>query len=179
MAKKPIANKAEVMSDTDLAQTIMAFIESQAKQNAEFRKDIAQNSKETSKLTAVLEGLFKDKEYLFGFHNENVTERLRSGKEQWKTVLQGLGVAAVIMGAILGPLVANITANKTFVAMLSANQSDIKTNQAVIEMKQYYSDVINGIERDHQGQIDGAWVDEGGNVAHRARRIFYTPQEPR
>lgn len=187
MAKQPIAtdNKAEVMSDTDLAEIIAPFLDrmekrdiESRKESAQVRKEIGQNSKDIAKLTGLFENLFKDKESLFGFHNENVNERLKSGKEQWKTVLYGLTVAAAIMGCILAPLVANIAANKAVVTMLSATQSDIKTSQAVMGIKQYYSDVINGIERDHQNQISGAWVDDGGRVAHPARRVLYVPQEP-
>lgn len=172
-------DKAPVMSDTDLSKIIATFLENQEKRDIEFRKGISQASEKASKALVAIDSLIEDKKSLFDLHNESVSDRLKSGKAMWQTVLQGFGVASVIMAAILAPLTANIAANKAVSTMLVGLVSDMKVTDAVIQERQYFSDVINAIERDRQSQINGAWPDEGGRIAHPAPRFIYTPLEPK
>jgi len=195
---EPNANKeTNKMSETTLVTTIKALIESQERRDQaqgvrdnEFRKGIAKNSEVISSLIPIVEDFKKDKEYLFGFHNDNMANQVRSSKEQWRAVMQGLGYAAFVMAAILAPLGYNIFQNKD---ELKANHvetramfketlealSTLKAETALNEQRQFYAEVINALGQDRQNILSGAWVDEQGGIAHPARHFIYQPVPPR
>ena len=178
--------KVEAMSETDFT----GFLERQEIRDVASNEKIAQNSKDIASLTSLFGTFAEDRTKLFDLHNDNVTEKIRSGKEQWKSILQGLSFFSLIVAAIVGPIAYNVTSNK---AELTDNHTEtramfkeaietfstIKSDIAVIEVRQYYTEVISALEGDHQNRVDGAWVDEQGNMAHPARHFFYQPLPPR
>lgn len=153
------------MSDKDATELIASFLTRQEKRDVDLRKELSQLTKDLSSAITAISGLSKDKESLFDLHNENVNERLKSSKEQWKTVLQGLGVAAIIMGAILAPLVSEIAGNsksiddnhtetRAMVHVLEGHVASVKTEAAILS------------ERHAQEmRMLRAWIDEDGRIA--------------
>lgn len=142
--------KATAMGDTDLT----GFLERQEIRDIAFNEKISQNAKDIASLTSAVRAFAEDRTKLFDLHNENISDRLKSGKEQWRTVMQGLGVAAIIMTAILAPLAYNITANKGEIQRLRESDTVARVERAVIT------------ERHRQEmRLARAWVGDNGEPA--------------
>lgn len=164
----------------ELNDIIGPFLERQEARDAEgrkelvqYRKEIALNSKDISRVISAVESLRKDIEALFKLHNDNVSERLKSGKEQWKTVLQGLGVAAVIMAAVLAPLSASIYANKLVIEVMYAEQNNMRVVEAEMRTRQAWAEDIMMLTNDYEQRMSRAWLDDSKGIAYPNRT--YTP----